>query len=476
MVIRKIDLTPAACAVDLGDGSERGLYVPQSYILNKLGRPHRAVNLMYCYYPFDKEWPARIGDVYPEGKTGAAWSLPYDDYFPLTGEEPFERIKDIRRHGQDVLFTLTCDPAVTDEMIRNIARGFRDCGRFMLRLNHEATGSWFSFNRRASYQEIADFFVRFTKIVHEEAPNVKMMLCIGGIEDLKSEEIVMEDIFKEAVQVTDIWSVDKYPSLNYGWPKEVAEKDNFGHYCRRIDDTLAQERASFDRYSYLCGGEKRPMELGEHNEDGDVVGPIRQAERMKIFYDDVEKTNDGKITGISMYQFRDDGRLGLEVTDPNDPSMGIEQPLLKTYREIIHRDFFKPAIKDGDEVQLPVTLRWGDAEDAEGVALEIPFEGNPVFCEANFGEKLKPMNLMMELNGRWFRKAAGVTFVDFLPAFWERPLKGAETLQLRLFAPPTDGKNVPNGRDDWDINWFTELEALPDLRIRYESIADSWEK
>ena len=58
--IKKIHMGPAKCAVDLGDGSERGEYVNQDYILHSLGRPHRAINLMYCYYPLDKEWPGRI--------------------------------------------------------------------------------------------------------------------------------------------------------------------------------------------------------------------------------------------------------------------------------------------------------------------------------------------------------------------------------------------------------------------------------
>ena len=38
--IKKIHMGPAKCAVDLGDGSERGEYVNQDYILNKLGRPY----------------------------------------------------------------------------------------------------------------------------------------------------------------------------------------------------------------------------------------------------------------------------------------------------------------------------------------------------------------------------------------------------------------------------------------------------
>ena len=43
---KALHMGPAQCAVDLGDGSERGEYVNQDYILQKLGRPHRAVNLM----------------------------------------------------------------------------------------------------------------------------------------------------------------------------------------------------------------------------------------------------------------------------------------------------------------------------------------------------------------------------------------------------------------------------------------------
>ena len=54
-----ISLSPASCAVDLNVGSERGEYVSQDYILDKLNRPHRAISIMYCYYPNDIGWPIR---------------------------------------------------------------------------------------------------------------------------------------------------------------------------------------------------------------------------------------------------------------------------------------------------------------------------------------------------------------------------------------------------------------------------------
>ena len=54
--MQKLHLGAAQCALDLGDGSERAEYVNQDYILHKLGRPHRAIGIMYTYYPHDKQW------------------------------------------------------------------------------------------------------------------------------------------------------------------------------------------------------------------------------------------------------------------------------------------------------------------------------------------------------------------------------------------------------------------------------------
>ena len=103
--IKKIHMGPAKCAVDLGDGSERGEYVNQDYILNKLGRPHRAVSLMYCYYPLDETWPARARNAFKDKEITFQWDYPYDDYFTYKGgiggttdDEPFTCMRDVRRH------------------------------------------------------------------------------------------------------------------------------------------------------------------------------------------------------------------------------------------------------------------------------------------------------------------------------------------------------------------------------------------
>ena len=68
--------------------------------------------------------------------------------------QPFEQMRDIRRHGQDVLLTLTIDCSLSDEYLREIARQFRTFGRMRIRINHECNGSWFTHNRRFSYEEV----------------------------------------------------------------------------------------------------------------------------------------------------------------------------------------------------------------------------------------------------------------------------------------------------------------------------------
>lgn len=477
MTTKKVTLTPARCAVDLGDGSERGFYVDQDYVMNKMGRPHRGINLMYCYYPLDETWPQRASECYKGEDVTFAWGYAYDYYFPYRGGlegntegEPFTCMRDVRRHGQDVVLTLTCDPHVSEEQIRAIAKDLSTFGRVFLRMNHEATGDWFNFNKRASYAEVGAFFVKFANIIHEDAPNVKMILCIDGVPDLETEEIEKEEEFAEAVRVADIWSVDKYLALNWGWPFEVAEKDNFQHKLEPNDIVYQKTKKTFERFSKISGGVRKPMLISEFNADGDVTGPYKQCELVKDFCEKIKNDPDNWFSGFTMYQFRDDGRLGLEITDPSNKNNGVEQPLLQTYKEIISDDFFKPGMEVSGEQTIPVTLRWGSSEDAEGISMELTFEGDPVFAEANFGDELKDANLVMELNGKWFYKAPGATFVDFMPAFFGNRLEGKQTLTLNIFAPPASGENDPSQGADWQENYYYEMKALPDVRLRFEPI------
>ncbi len=475
--VSQIHMGPAKCAVDLSDGSERGAYVNQDYILHKLGRPHRAINLMYCYYPLDKGWPVRASIAHASDKVSFAWDYPYDDYFTYKGglhgnlkEEPFTFMRDIRRHGQDIILTLTIDPHVSDEHLIAIAKDLTTFGRLQLRINHEATGNWFSFNKRCTYQEVADFYVKFHKIIKEHAPNVKTILCIGGIEYLDKEKMEKEEEFTEAVRQTDIWSVDKYMALHWGWPYDVAERGGNSHKRDTVSHIYELTKKSYERFKFLNHGVGKPMVMSEFNADGDVTGPYDQAVMIKEFCDMLKQESSDWFSGFTFYQFRDDGRLGLEITDPNNKEVGIEQPALKTYREIIHDDYFSPVMIEQEEVTLPVTLRWGGSEDASGLSIPLHFEKNPVFAEVIFDDDIKELNLMMEINKHWFYKAPGVKTIDLMSAFYEKPLTASADLKLTLFAPPATGENDSSQGSDWAENYYTVIQKLPQVRLRFEPI------
>ena len=460
----------AKCAVDLGDGSERGEYVNQDYILHTLGRPHRSISLMYCYYPLDEGWPGRASVVHADPNVSFAWDYPYDDYFTYKGGlngstegEPFSYMREIRQHGQDVTLTLTIDPHVTDEHLIAIAKDLRPFGRLLLRINHEATGNWFSFNKRCTYQEVADFYCRAHRIIKEHAPNVQTILCTGGVEG-DTGKIEKEEEFAEAVRCTDMWSIDKYFALHWGWPYDVAERGGSTHARGNIKEIYEYTKKSYNRFSELCGGVKKPMMMSELNADGDVTGPYEQAAMVKEFCDLLKKDNATWFTSFSMYQFRDRGRLGLEIEDPNNSEVGIAQPIMETYKEIIHDDYFLPEMTIGEEVTLPLSLRWGGAEDAEGIAIPIHFESNPHFFELTFEDD---SNLMLEINGKWFYKSPKAKTIDMISAFFNKPLNGSCDLTLKIFAPPATGENDISTEDGL-YNSYTTIEKLPKIRLRFE--------
>ena len=464
----KIHMGRAKCAVDLGDGSERGEYVDQDYILNRLGRPHRSISLMYCYYPFDELWPARISEAMKDANVSFQWDYPYDDYFPYRGgiggsrdNEPFGQMRDVRRHGQDITLTITIDPKVTDEQLAAIGDDLRTFGRVFLRINHEATGNWFSFNKRATYQEVADFYCRACRIIKEHAPNVQMVLCIGGVEAFGSEEIVKEKEFRQAVRDTDIWSVDKYMALHWGWPYDVAEPGGNSHGRSAVRDIYAMTKASYERFKYICDGVEKPMIMSEFNSDGDVTGAYEQAEMVKLFCDMLDEDNANWFTAFTFYQFRDRGRLGLEIEDPNNQNVGVEQPVMKTYKEIINSDRFLPEMTLQETLNLPVKMRWGNSEDADGIAVPLHFDGDPHFCELVFDDD---SNLMIEINGRWFYKSPKAKTIDLMPAFYENRLSGPTDMTLKIFAPPASGENDLSVEDGL-FNYYYTLEKLPKIRI-----------
>lgn len=395
------------------------------------------------------------------------WDYPYDDYFPYGGHgQPFEQMKDVRRHGQDVFFTLTVDCSLDDGELRKIAKDLRPYGRMRLRINHECSGDWFTHNKRFSFEEIAEFFVRFANIIKEEAPNVKTVFCAGMARN-EDGSVEQEQAFAKAYRAADEWSSDAYLALHYGWSFDVAEKGGNTHNCGNVDANFNLFKKTFERLTQVNGGVPKPMITAELNADGDVTGPIKQGESVKRFYQKIRDEKSDWFKSVSMHQFRDRGRLGLEIEDPNNSAIGIPQPIIGDYKEVLSDPYFSPEMTLKDEAAFPLKMRWGGSEDADGLAVKIDFEKTPEFCEATFEDGL---SLMMELNGRWFYKAPNVKTVDFMPAFFNTPLQGAKELTLRIFATPVDGVNIDNGADDWIENYYAELTSPPTLRIRYDPI------
>ena len=137
-----------------------------------------------------------------------------------------------------------------------------------------------------------------------------------------------------------------------------------------------------------------------------------------------------------------------------------------------HDDYFKPSLKRGDETALPVRLRWGGAEDSDGIEIPISIKAQPHFCELKFADN---NNFMLEFNGMWFYKSPEAGFIDLMPAFYARPFSGECEIPLRIFAPPASGENdlsVPDGL----LNYFCIIKKLPELRIEYGPVEPSKDK
>lgn len=473
--VKRISLHPAKFGLDLGDGSERGEYVNQDYILHKLGRPHRYISLMYTYYPNDKEWPARSSEACKDLEVHGQWDYPYDDYYPYGGgiggnleNEPFHQMRDIRRHGQDVALTLTIDCGVSDEHLIRIARDLATFGRMRLRINHECTGTWFTHNKRYSVKEIGAFFVRFAKILKKEAPNVQTILCAGLLtEDGKVE---YEKELLKAYKIADVWSADSYPALHFGWPFDVCEQGGTSYATRSIMEFYTKYEATAKHLREITGQNKM-LVASEFNIDGDVTGPKAQSEGLLAISSVIRKKKPDWFGSFSMYQFRDRGRLGLEIQDPNYADCGIEQPILKEYKAIMDQAYFKPEIKKEEKVSFPVDMRWGGSEDADGIALTVKLKQEPVFFEIEVEEELA---LMIEVNGKWFYKAPTTKIVDLMSAFMDedaKPVKPGQSMDVRIFATPPAGENPKTKAKDWATNYRVVMQESPKLRVRYAPVA-----
>lgn len=458
----RVTLGPAGCALDIGDGSERGEYVNQDYLLTTLGRPHRAVSLMYCYYPFAPGWPKRASHAHRKRGKEGAWDYPYDDYFPFPGgpkgdteAEVFQQIRDIRRHGQEVTLTLTMDCAVPDDHIRIIARQLRPYGRLRVRLNHECDGFWFVFSRKYTYKQVADFFVRFAAIFKKEAPLIQLIGCWGHVDDHQSGQLRHEKDLSPILKAARVWSADEYITLHYRWPMEGCEPEDLDktHKIVGVEEVWRQVNSIHRRFVQLSG-EDKGLEIGEFNTDGNVGGGAAQSRLTENFYRRVLKAKPKFLKGITYYQFRDRGRLGLEREDPNNPHNGLPTPFLPVYKKLLQEPYFQP-VEDWTRFKGGLRMEWRTSEDSDGLGWKVPLKGKPSFLEVQLD---KNVNLVVKGGKTWFYKKPGVDWVDLTQAAADWGT--AKPFPIAVFAPPADGMN-PGGA----AQVATRLARAPRLRL-----------
>jgi hypothetical protein len=457
----KVELAPAACALDLGVGSERAEYVSQDYVLRTLHRTHRSINLMYCYYPFDEGWPTRASVAFPP-KEPFAWSYPYDDYFPYQGGskgntrgEPFAQMRDVRRHGQDVTLTLTLDCKIPDEELAVIARELAPFGHLRLRINHECDGNWFAFNKRYTHKEISAFFARFNRVLKREAPLVKTICCWGTL-DKKTGMLSYADGLGPMLEHADIWSVDKYLSLHYAWPFNVGEPDQLhkGIAYEGVEYVWSEIAAIYEMFAKIAGTRK-PLEICEFNADGDVGGREFQSALLRSFYGRVVESRPDFLRAITYYQFRDKGRLGLEQEDPNQSEVGIQAPFLSEYRALMKQRVFCPRETWTRVPELP-PLVWEASDNSKGVGYRVPIPARPSFFELWFHAD---DNLVVRVGERYYHKRPGSEWVDATDA--ALLVEAGQAIEVVVFAPPADGSNPGSAS-----SVTTRLTAPPELRLR----------
>lgn len=462
------------CAADISDGSERGEYVPQKYLFNALGRPSRAVNLMYEYHPNDKNWP----------ETGFIENKLYkrnrrtNGYFPYMGIEtagtacePFKSMRDIRRFGQDVILTMTFDLDTPDEHLVQIAKDLRPFGSIIFRINHECNGHWFTYNKENTYREVSGFFIRFHKILKTHAPNVRTNACLNGVHPGGSDVTyhMGEKELAPAFRIADVISYDSYHSLHWGWPHDGYDPaaSNFSSAVSDVKKmgkmTCKQWWELFFDFNELMlrvnRGNQKEIYLGEVNTDADIVGPAAQAEWVKEFYNDVKKKKLSYLKGITYYQFRDRGGLGLEYEIDEERTKGRPNPSLNAYREAVKDPYFSPVLEEKGLVEWPAVLEWESSTCAIGVMFSFIIPSGASKCLLVFPLEA---NLIVKAGSMWFHKDAGCAELDISAAAEPGVLN-----KVFVFAPPVTGENTydPDNPRYLDVYKYN-LTRNPDIILK----------
>ena len=450
--IRKIKLGAPVCALGITDGSERGEYVPQSYIVSRLGRPHHAVNLMFQHYPDLPGWPTQ----------GVKWRGFYrnnslnkgDGYFPLVLEEEgpwgqvfLRQIEDVRSHGQEPLLTLTLHADTPNKVLVGIARALAPYTPMKIRINHECNGEWFYFNQRWSYKQVSDFFIRFHDILHEHAPGVKTVACWNGRaeavgqapETLKPWGTLAENELGPMFKKADVISYDQYASLHWGWPEPGFDPLQPSRFFSVPFEVWWSELEKTHRMMAGLRDEEVDIEVHEINQDAEVVGPEGQAAWIGRFYLEASSGRYPWLKNLTYYQFRDRGGLGLEKEDVENPLVFQTQPSFKAYKEVMRHPYFDYTISIEESLPMDSELKttWSGPASSTGCQFEytVPRADGDVTVQFEGRDQLLAGNGTTE----WKIVEPGKSRIAFPRD------SSAGPFVLRIFAPPRDGRNNVSG-------------------------------
>ncbi len=361
----------------LANGSERGDFVPLDYIFSNFGRIHDGIQIMKTYYPNDEVWSTkgRVSEFTNKKNVTYAWDYEYDDYSPFDifeqGGETLKQIEQIKYYGSDVHLTLTLDISLPDNELIKIVKSLIPFGKVFLRINHEANGFWFSHNTRHTYEEVSKFFVRFHKIIKSYSSNIFTLFSLTG--DLFVNERIVESRFlklsdtdlKEALNIADYWSIDKYVSLNYGWPFTTELSD--GTYFKgTVDDWWKLIEETYLKMIWHNNMIAKPLFINEFASDSDVDGYEGQALIISDIYNRLSRGEFEWLEGIVLYQFRDYGGLGLEKGDLNQYE---RIPSLGAYKESIKKFKYKIVIDEEEQKFVDYSFYWFDSDSIRGLKI-----------------------------------------------------------------------------------------------------------
>ncbi len=426
--IRSCTARRAKTKLIISNGSERGDYVDCMTMQRSFASPHDGVQLMKTYYPSDPRWNSamKISRAHPNPESTYAWDHDYDDYWPLDFEVhdgACERqLRQIKSIGADVHLTLTLDMSLTDEELTAIFIRLGNYGTVYLRINHEANGRWFRHHKLHSRKELSDFFVRCHELARRHAPNIRTVFSLSAdifVGDQTHSVVRQEQAhlqsseLREALALADYWSLDKYVSLNWGWPHTHPTASS-NYFNGSVETWWRLVEETYLLMIYANGGVMKPLFLHEFNSDSDVVGESRQAAAITEVYRRLQQSDLPWLEGICFYQYCDEGGLGL-LRGRDGGYTATES--MSAYGEVLRQAAPQLCPADSAWEHTHFSFGWQSSTAIKGVALRVPQ------TVRRFTNRFEMPVYLVEQN-RW-------TLLDAQEA------TSIEDSSVQLFIPPT---------------------------------------